>query len=309
MDKIYDVAIIGGGPAGYTAALYGARAGLTTVVLEKLAAGGQMGLTHQIDNYPGFDQGIDGFTLGQQMRAGAERFGAESRFAEVTGVSLAADPKVIETTDGTLLAKTVILATGANPRHLGIPSEQELTGKGVSYCAFCDGMFYRNKTVVVVGGGNSAAAEALQLSRIAKEVILVHRRDTLRATKIYHEPLKKAENVRFLWNSAVTKLHHEDRLTGVTVQDLVTGEEKTISADGLFISIGRVPATQLVQGQLPLDAAGYIPADETTVTAIPGVFAVGDVRTKPLRQVATAVADGATAIQFAEEYLAKSERL
>lgn len=303
MAQVYDVAIIGGGPAGYSAALYGARAGLSTVVLEKLAAGGQMGLTHQIDNYPGFDQGIDGFTLGQQMRAGAERFGAETRFAEVIKLTLDTDPKVIETTDGTVLSKTVILATGANPRSLGIPKEQELTGKGVSYCAFCDGMFYRNKTVVVVGGGNTAAAEALQLSRIAKEVILVHRRDTLRATKIYHAPLKKAENVRFLWNSTVTQLHNEDRLTGVTVQNLITGEETVIPADGLFISIGRVPATELVRQQLSLDAGGYIPADETTVTQIPGVFAAGDLRTKPLRQVATAIADGATAIQFAEEYL------
>ncbi|MBR4863857.1 MAG: thioredoxin-disulfide reductase [Oscillospiraceae bacterium] len=304
MAKIYDIAIIGGGPAGYSAALYGARAGLATVVLEKLAAGGQMGLTHQIDNYPGFDQGIDGFTLGQQMRAGAERFGAETRLTEVTKLALTENPKRIETTEGTLLARAVILATGANPRHLDIPMEQELTGKGVSYCAFCDGMFYRNKTVVVVGGGNTAAAEALQLSRIAKEVILVHRRDTLRATKIYHEPLQAAENVRFLWNSAVTRLHSEARLTGVTVQNLVTGEETLIPTDGLFVSIGRIPATDLVRDQLALDPGGYIPADETTVTAIPGVFAAGDLRTKPLRQVATAISDGATAVQFAEEYLA-----
>ena len=304
MAKIYDIAIIGGGPAGYSAALYGARAGLSTVVLEKLSAGGQMGLTHQIDNYPGFDQGIDGFTLGQQMRAGAERFGAETQITEVTKLSLTAEPKVIDTTSGTVLAKTVILATGANPRHLGIPMEQELTGKGVSYCAFCDGMFYRNKTVVVVGGGNTAAAEALQLSRIAKEVILVHRRDRLRATKIYHTPLQEAKNVRFLWNSTVTKLHHQDRLTGVTVKDLMTDEETVLQADGLFVSIGRIPATELVLGQLTLDDGGYIPADETTVTAIAGVFAVGDLRTKPLRQVATAIADGATAVQFAEEFLA-----
>ena len=304
MAKIYDIAVIGGGPAGYTAGLYGARAGLATVVLEKLAAGGQMGLTHQIDNYPGFDQGVDGFTLGQQMRAGAERFGAETRFTEVTKLLLTENPKVIETTEGTVLAKSVILATGANPRQLGIPMEQELIGKGVSYCAFCDGMFYRNKTVMVVGGGNTAAAEALQLSRIAKEVIVVHRRDTLRATKIYHEPLQAAENVRFLWNSVVTKLHHETKLTGVTIQDLITGEETLIPTDGLFVSIGRNPATELVRGQLELDEGGYIPANETTVTAIAGVFAAGDLRTKPLRQVATAVADGATAVQFAEEYLA-----
>jgi len=300
MAQVYDIVIIGGGPAGYTAALYGARAGFSTLVLEKMAAGGQMNLTHQIDNYPGFDQGIDGYALGQQMRAGAERFGAKTQYAQVTHLELKAQPKVIETTGGTVLANNVIIATGAYPRHLGLPNEEALTGKGVSYCAFCDGMFYRGKTVVIVGGGNSAAAEALQLSRVAKEVILVHRRDSLRATKLYHEQLEKAENVRFLWNSQVTDLHFEQRLTGVTVKRVDTGEKTLVSTDGLFISIGRVPETELVRGQLALDESGYIVADETTRTNLPGVFAVGDVRTKALRQVVTAAADGATAIHFVE---------
>lgn len=306
MEHIYDTVIIGGGPAGYTAALYGARAGLDTLVLERLSAGGQMNLTHQIDNYPGFDQGIDGFELGQKMLAGAKQFGANTRYAEVTSVDLNANPKQIHTVGGSVLARTVVLATGADPRRLGLPMEQELTGKGVSYCAFCDGMFYRGKTVVIVGGGNSAAAEALQLSRVAKEVILVHRRDTLRATKIYHEPLMKAENVKILWNSEVTRLHHGEKLTGVTVKNRITGEETLLEAQGFFISIGRDPVTELYRGQVALDDRGYVIADESAKTNIPGVFAAGDLRTKALRQVVTAAADGAVAIAMAEEYLAEN---
>ena len=303
MKTIYDLVIIGGGPAGYTAALYGARAGMKTLVLEKLAAGGQMNLTHQIDNYPGFENGVDGFTLGQQMRAAAERFGAQTRLTQVTKVSLEAEPKEIETTDGIFYSKAVILATGAGPRKLDLPREEELTGKGVSYCAFCDGMFYRGKRVIVVGGGNTAAAEALQLSRVAKEVILVHRRDTLRATKIYHEPLLRAENVRILWDSAVTELLGQERLTGVKVKNLKTGAETHIEADGLFVSIGRDPETALVKGQLTLDAQGYVAAGEDTKTNIAGVYAAGDVRQKALRQVVTATADGAAAVAAAEQYL------
>lgn len=214
------------------------------------------------------------------------------------------NPKVVETSEGTFYAKTVMLATGANPRELGLPEEKELVGRGVAYCAACDGMFYKGKTVVVVGGGNTAAADALLLSRIARKVVLVHRRDTLRATKIYHEPLMKAENVEFQWNSVVTALLHEDRLTGVRIRNVRTGEEKDIAADGIFISVGRIPATELVAQQLELDEGGYIVAGETTETSIPGVYAVGDVRTKPLRQVVTAVADGATAVHMAEAFLA-----
>ena len=303
MQRIYDVLILGGGPAGYTAALYAARAGLDTLVLERLSAGGQMNLTHMIDNYPGFPEGIDGFELGQKMLAGAQRFGAQTQYAEVTALELETDPKRIFAGNQEYLAKTVILAIGASPRHLGLEQEAALTGRGVSYCAFCDGMFYRGKTVVVVGGGNTAAAEALQLSRIAKKVILVHRRDTLRATRIYHEPIQKAENITFLGSHAVTELLHGEKLTGVRVRDLKTGIEQELEADGLFISIGRDPATDLVRGQLALDEAGYIVADESTRTNIPGVYAIGDVRTKALRQVVTATADGATAIHYAEEFV------
>ena len=301
---VYDMIIIGGGPGGYTAALYAARAGLDTVVLEKLSAGGQMALTHQIDNYPGFEDGIDGFELGEKMQRQAERFGAQTEYAEVFRVDLKAQPKVVETSEGIFQGRTVVLATGANPRELGVEGEAALVGRGVAYCAACDGMFYRGKTVVVVGGGNSAAADALLLSRIAKKVILVHRRDSLRATKVYHQPLLQAENVEFAWNSQVVELLHGEKLTGVRIRDVHTGEEREIACDGLFVSVGRKPATAFLEGQVALDENGYIIAGESTQASIPGVYAVGDLRTKALRQVVTAVADGAMAVHAAEEYLA-----
>lgn len=305
MVKVYDMIVIGGGPGGYTAALYAARAGLSVLVLEKLSAGGQMALTHQIDNYPGFVESIDGFTLGEQMQQQAERFGAETELAEVFSLDLKADPKVVATSEGTFYGKTVVYAAGAGPRELGVAGEKELVGRGVNYCAACDGMFYRGKTVVIVGGGNSAAADALILSRIAKKVILVHRRDTLRATKIYHRPLQEAQNLEFRWNSAVTELVAGEKLSAVKLKDLVTGEDSLVECDGLFVSIGRTPATDLLAGQVELDDAGYVLADESTRTSLPGVFAVGDVRAKVLRQIITAAADGAVAAHYAEEYLAE----
>jgi thioredoxin reductase (NADPH) len=306
MNKIYDMLIIGGGPGGYTAALYAARAGLSVALLEKLSAGGQMALTSEIDNYPGFPKGVDGFELGLQMKEGAERFGAETVLAEVFSLRLEEEIKEAHTSEGLFRGRTVVFATGANPKTLGVPGEERLTGKGLHYCAHCDGMFYRNKTVMVVGGGNTAAADALLLSRIAKKVIVVHRRDTLRATKIYHEPLIRAENVEFLWNSSVTALISDDRVRGAVVRGLRSGEEREVAVDGIFVSIGRAPATALVAGQLELDENGYVVAGESTQTNLPGVFAVGDVRAKALRQIVTAVSDGAIAAHFADEYLAEN---
>lgn len=301
---VYDMIVVGGGPGGYTAALYAARAGLSTLVLEQLSAGGQMALTQQIDNYPGYEDGADGFTLAEQMQRQAERFGAKTEYAQVDRMELTAAPKVLETSEGTFYARTVALATGANPRELGVEGEAALVGRGVAYCAACDGMRYKDKTVVVVGGGNSAVEDALLLSRIAQKVILVHRRDTLRATQVYHKPLKAAENIEFRWNSTVAELIHGDQLTGVRLKDVHTGAETLVPCDAVFVSVGRKPATELVKGQLELDEGGYVVADETTKTNLPGVFAVGDVRTKVLRQVVTAVADGAVAAHMAEEYLA-----
>ena len=303
-EHIYDMIVVGGGPGGYAAALYAARAGLDTVVLEKLSAGGQMALTEQIDNYPGFEDGIDGFSLGEKMKRGTERFGVETKLTEVLSLDLSGTVKKAETSEGPLFARTIVVATGAGPRELGIESEQELIGKGVNYCAACDGMFYKNKTVVIAGGGNTAAADALILSRICKKVIVVHRRDTLRATKIYHEPLMKAENVEFRWDSEIIELLHDEKVIGIRLRNVKTGEETTLACDGVFVSIGRKPSSELVKDQVEVDPAGYIIADESTRTNIPGVFAVGDVRTKALRQVVTAVADGATAVHYAEEYLA-----
>ena len=303
-EHIYDMIVVGGGPGGYTAALYAARAGLDTVILEKLSAGGQMALTEQIDNYPGFEDGIDGFSLGEKMKRGTEQFGVETKLAEVLSLDLSGTVKKAETSEGPLFARIIVLATGAGPRELGIEGEQELIGKGVNYCAACDGMFYKNKTVVIAGGGNTAAADALILSRICKKVIVVHRRDTLRATKIYHEPLMKAENVEFRWDSEIIELLHDEKVIGIRLRNVKTGEETTLACDGVFVSIGRKPSSELVKDQVEVDPAGYIIADESTRTNIPGVFAVGDVRTKALRQVVTAVADGATAVHYAEEYLA-----
>lgn len=303
-EHVYDMVIVGGGPAGYTAALYAARAGLDAVVVEKLSAGGQMAQTHQVDNYPGFEDGADGYELAAKMQKQAERFGAKSMLAEVSGFELTGDIKTIHTSEGDLKARTVALAMGAGPRELGLPGEEELLGRGVAYCAACDGMFYRGKTVAVVGGGNSAAADALLLSRIAQKVIIIHRRDTLRATKVYHEPLMKAPNVEFRWDSVVEELQHGDVLTGLRIRNVKTGEESTVECAGVFVSIGRKPATELLHGQVQLDDNNYVAADETTQTSLPGVYAIGDIRQKPLRQIVTAVADGATAVHMAEEYLA-----
>ena len=304
MDKMYDMIIVGGGPGGYTAALYAARAGLDVMLIERLSAGGQMNLTGQIDNYPGFPEGVDGFQLSMQMQQQAERFGAKTRYAEVLKLELEGQIKSVQTNEGNYKAKTVIISTGANPRQLGVEREKEMIGRGVGYCAHCDGMFYRGKTVVVVGGGNSAVAEALYLSRIAKEVILVHRRDSLRATQIYLKPLQEASNIRILWNSEVAELVGEEVLAGVKVRNLHSGEVQLLDVQGLFVSVGRKPATELVKDQLTLDAAGYIMAGEDTKTNLAGVYAVGDVRTKELRQIVTAVADGAMAAHMAEQYLA-----
>ena len=262
--------------------------------------------TPDIQNYPGIDEAIDGFTLGFKMKSGAERFGAVTYQTEVLSTDLTASPKRISTDIGDFYSKTVIIATGAAHKHLGVADEEKLIGRGVGYCAACDGMLYRGKTVAVVGGGNSAVSDALFLSKICKKVYLIHRRDTLRAEKIYQVPLANAENIEFIWNSTVETLEYETKLNRVKLKDLTDGSTKSVELDGLFISIGRTPESDMFATQLQLDSSGYIKADETTKTNIDGVFAAGDVRSKPFRQIVTAASDGAVAAHFAEEYISRN---
>lgn len=299
----FDLIIIGGGPAGYAAALYSTRGGLSTALIERMGPGGQLSLTDTIDNYPGFEQGIDGFTLGMKMQATAERFGALTVYDEVLSVDLSKEVKRISTSSGEYSAKCVIIATGANPRELGLPREKDLLSRGVHYCAHCDGRFYADKTVAVVGGGNSAVSDALYLSKLCKKVYLIHRRDELRATKLYHEPLLSCKNIEFLKSTAVDELIGDGRLEGIRIKDLKSEKVEELPVSALFVSIGRKPASELFRESLELDAAGYVIADESTRTSIPGVFVAGDVRTKELRQVVTAVSDGAVAAHNAIEYL------
>lgn len=305
MEHVYDMIIIGGGPAGYTAALYAARAGLDAVLIEKAGAGGQMALTDVIDNYPGFDEGIDGFTLGMKMKNGAERFGVKTILEQVNSVDFKNDVKAVNTSGKTYFAKTVVVSTGADPNELGVKNEREYIGKGIHYCAHCDGRFYKDKTVMVVGGGNTAVADALFLARFAKKVYVVHRRDTFRAEKILVDPLLHAENVEVLWNSVPVEFTAEERISGALIKNIVTNQEIKVPVDGVFVSIGRKPVTYFLEGSVSLDDKGYIIADETCRSSVDGVYAVGDVRTKPLRQIVTAAADGAVAVHFAVEYLAE----
>lgn len=302
--NIFDIIIIGGGPGGYAAALYCARAGLSTLVLEKMSPGGQMGTTEQVDNYPGFADGVGGFELSLQMKQGAERFGVKTEFAEATRVDLTGKEKKISTSKGELTGRAVILATGASPRKLGVPGEDAFAGRGVSYCATCDGMFFKDKSVVVVGGGNTAAADMLVLAKLCKKVTLIHRRDSLSASKAYASPLSRLTNAEIIWNTEVSEIRGQDKVTGLKLRDVKNGTEREIPCDGVFVAVGQIPNTSLFSEQINLDERGYVKADETTRTNLPGVYAVGDLRQKPLRQIVTAVADGAVAAVFAEEYLA-----
>ena len=303
MEQNADVLIVGGGPAGYTAALYAARSGLTTLVLEGTAPGGQLAAAESVENYPGEPQAVKGWYLAERMRQGAERSGAATVLARVTALRLPGPKKLAETEAGTFAGRALIYAAGAFPRRLGIPGEERLLGRGVSFCAACDGAFFRGRDVAVVGGGNSAVSEALTLSRLCRQVTVVHRRDTLRAERQGVQALEQAGNVRFLWNAAVEAITGDKAVAGLQYRDLVSGRHALLPCAGVFVAIGRQPETTLLAGQLPLDPAGYVSADETTATAVPGVFAAGDVRSKRLRQVVTAAADGAVAAHMAAAYL------
>lgn len=307
-DTIYDVIVVGGGPAGYTAALYAARAALNTLIVERLAPGGQMSTTDRVENYPGFSEGTDGFSLGMEMQKQAEHFGAKSMNAEVSKLEMGAEIKTVYLHGGQkLLAKALIIATGASPRELGLANERELRGRGVSYCATCDGNFYRNKNVAVVGGGDTAAADAIFLSKLCKKVTLIHRRDKLRAAAAYQKPLAQNDNVEIVWDSVVEEILHDGKVTGVKVKNGKTGVVSQISCDGVFIAVGNIPNTRLLKETVELDEYGYVAAGEDTITSVPGVFAAGDLRRKPLRQIVTAVADGAVAAHMAEEYIESME--
>lgn len=302
----YDIVIVGGGPAGYTAALYGGRAGYTVAVIERAAPGGQMAITSNIENYPGFTS-IGGFELAEKMVEGAERFGAVTIYGEVTSVSLEGDEKSVVLDDGSVIAaRAVIIATGAYPRRLSIPGEDEYEGRGVSYCATCDGMFFRGKTVAVVGGGDTAFEDALYLSNLCERVFIVHRRDEFRAAVSTFKRAAERENIEFIYNALPTEiLGSDNRVSALVYEDRVSGERHTLPCSAVFVAVGRTPDTALLRGQVELDGSGYVLADETCRTSADGVFAIGDVRTKPLRQVVTACADGACAVHFAGEWLGR----
>ena len=302
---IHDVVIVGSGPAGYTAAIYAARAQLNPVILAgSVTAGGALMNTTEVENYPGFVEGIMGPELMTQMQEQAERFGADIRYEDVTALELEGDVKRITTSDGIYEARTVIISTGSEYRHLGIDGEERLSGHGVSYCATCDGFFFKDQDIVVVGGGDSAMEEATFLTRFARSVTVVHRRDELRASAVMAKRAQEDPKISFAWNSRVVELHGEDSLTGVTLEDTVTGERRQIEATGLFVAIGQVPRSELVADVLELDEAGYIKVEAPSQrTRIPGVFACGDVADPTYQQAITAAGSGCRAALDAEHYL------
>ena len=303
MEEIYDLVILGAGPAGISAAIYATRSKLNTLWLEKkFVQGGQIVDTYEVDNYPGLP-GITGLDLGEAMVKHAEKLGIKPKREPVLSIEEEGGLKVIRTKKNRYMAKAVILACGAAHRQLGIPGEEELSGMGVSYCATCDGAFFQDGTVAVVGGGNVAVEDAILLSRTCKKVYLVHRRDELRADKVLQDKLFKCANVEMVWDSVPTVIEGTDKVEDIKVHNVKTDEEKTIAVDGVFIAVGILPNTEKFKGLVELDESGYIIAGEDGVTSTPGIFAAGDIRTKNLRQVVTAVADGANAVISAEKIL------
>ncbi len=301
--KSVDTIIIGGGPAGLSAGIYAMRSRLNTVLLEKYMPGGQMVITDFVENYPGFPQGVGGPDLGLAMEAQARGLGLEILSADVTSVDFTAEQKIVVTPEGEFHAPTVILATGATPRRIGVPGEDRLTGKGVSYCATCDGAFFRDKEIAVVGGGNTAVQDSVFLTRFADKVTIIHRRDALRATKILQERAFNNPKIEIAWNSVVTEITGEHKVQTLTLKNVQDQTEKVIPVDGIFVLIGTDPNTGFLRWMVALDPAGYIITDEDMQTNIPGVYAAGDCRRKSLRQMVTAAADGAIAAVAAEHYI------
>jgi thioredoxin reductase (NADPH) len=301
--EVWDIAVIGGGPAGLACAIYAGRARLRILIIEKMITGGRMTTNPVIENYPGFPDGIEGTKLAEQMTRQAERFGAQTEFAEVNGIGISARPFRIHTASGDRLARAVLIATGSSPRHLGVPGEKELFGRGVSYCATCDGPLYLGKRVVVVGGGNTAVEEALFLTNFASHVTIVHRRDQLRADRILQERAFANEKVAFLWSHVVTRVVGEAKVAGVRARSVVSGEEMELPAEGVFIAVGNVPQTGFLPAEIELDEAGFIVTDQDLQTSVPGIFAAGDVRAGAFRQMTFAVGDGTLAYRSMLHYL------
>lgn len=300
---IYDVAVVGAGPAGLAAGLYAARAKLSTVILEKMFPGGQAALTHHIENYPGFSEGVNGLELANAMKKQVEKFGAEFINGDVERIEKADDLFTIYLKAESIKAKTVILAAGAQPRKLGVKGEEEFIGRGISYCATCDGAFYKDKPIAMVGGGDSAIQEALYLTRFASTIYVIHRRNELRATKILQDRAFNSEKIKFVWDSVVNEIKGKDAVEEIVVENVKTGKLDSIPVDGVFVAIGYTPITDFVKDLVELDEEGYIITDEHMATKTPGLFAAGDIRQKPLRQVVTAVADGAIAAVEAGKFL------
>lgn len=305
----YDLLIIGGGPAGLTAGMYGARGGLNTLVLERGAPGGQAAQTDRIENYPGFPDGISGVELAMKFTEQAQRFGAKLEMATVEKADFTGKLKRVWTAKGEYTGRAVIIATGASPRSLEVPGEEALRGRGVSYCATCDGAFFRGKKVAVVGGGDSAVEEALFLTRFAEQVIIIHRRDKLRAAQVLQQRAREHPKITFSWNTVVEAILGESKVEALRLKDVVSGVVREESFDGIFIFIGHKPNTAFLLGALSLDEGGYIVTGEDLSTSVSGVFAAGDVRAKAFRQIATAVGDGAAAAMAAEKYLAEQATL
>jgi len=303
MSSDYDVIIIGGGPAGLSAGLYTSRAGLKTLLIEKGIMGGQITSAEMVENYPGFPDGISGFDLSDNMYRQASRFGIGIVSSEVTGVDLGGRNKVIKTGEGDYTARAVIIAGGAELQRLGVPGEEYLTGKGVSYCATCDGAFFRDKAMAVIGGGDSAVEEAILLTRFASKVIIIHRRDQLRASKIAQQRAFANEKIEFVWDTVVEGISGDERVTGLNVRNVKTNETSAIEVSAAFIYVGQKPNTGYLNGTVPLDEEGRVITNERMETEVSGVFAAGDIRHHSARQVITAAGDGATAALSAERYL------
>ncbi|HYY90745.1 MAG TPA: thioredoxin-disulfide reductase [Candidatus Dormibacteraeota bacterium] len=303
--SVYDVIIIGSGSAGYTAAIYSCRAGRKTLVLAGSIPGGQLMITSEVENYPGFPQGILGPELMENLRKQAQKFGPEIVYDDVSKVNFSSNPFTVTAGNHSYEGKTVIIATGANAKWLGIPSESKFKGKGVSSCATCDGFFFKEKEVVVVGGGDTAMEEASFLANITRKVTIVHRRDKLRASQIMQDRVKSNPKIQLAWDSTVHEILGDQKVTGIRLRNVKTGRESTLNADGIFVAIGYEPNTQVFKGALDLDEKGYILTKHETETNVPGVFAAGDVRDHRYRQAITAAADGCKASIDADRYLAE----